>query len=109
MSDSQLVAGNPFGDIGGQYLVDKIVTSCPTLTVLDMHNTNMTENIERAMVEKYRDASKLVLLGSMYGRRDHRIIRGNDAEDIRDQYRQYASPNLNRKDSLSNMRGEEQF
>ena len=55
-----LVAGNPFGDIGAQYLLDKITTSCKTLSVLDIHNTNMSENIERALVEKLRDNSQLV-------------------------------------------------
>jgi len=108
-----LVAGNPFGDIGAQYLLDKITTSCKTLSVLDIHNTNMSENIERALVEKLRDNSQLVLLGSMFGRRDHRIVRGNaddDANDIRNKYRQYASPTMNRQNSgAGNMRGEEQF
>lgn len=42
----------------------------------------MTEPIERGVVEKLRSDSKLALLGSHYGRRDHRIIRAGDEEEL---------------------------
>ena len=44
------------------------------LQVLDIHNCEISEATERAVVAKFSDASsKLYLLGSHYGRQDHRI------------------------------------
>eukprot|EP00037_Helgoeca_nana_P016502 m.155241 g.155241 ORF g.155241 m.155241 type:complete len:443 (+) comp23555_c0_seq1:90-1418(+) len=77
-----LLAGNPFTDSGGQYLTHMICDKNKTLLVLDIHNSNMTESIERGVVEKLRADSKLALLGSHYGRRDHRIIRVGDDEEV---------------------------
>lgn len=108
-----LMAGNPFGDEGAKYLVDKITNSASknsSLAVLDIHNSNMSEGIERAFIEKVRNDSKLVLLGSEFGRRDHRVIRGNEEENAMQQkYNAYASPTFQKKVSASNLRGEENF
>jgi len=77
-----LLAGNPFSDAGGQYITHQICSKNKSLLVLDIHNTNMSEPIERGVVEKLRADSKLSLLGSHYGRRDHRIIRAGDDDEL---------------------------
>jgi len=107
-----LMAGNPFGDEGAKYLIDKLTNnqSKTCLKVLDVHNSNMSEGIERAFLEKARSDSKLVLLGSEFGRRDHRILRNGEDENAADRkYSAFASPTFERKVSASNMRGEENF
>ena len=70
----------------------------------------MTEGIERAFIEKVRSDSKLVLLGSEFGRRDHRVVRGEEDDSVMaKKYNAYASPTFQKKVSASNLRGEENF
>lgn len=86
----QLLAGNPFSDIGGDYLAEKLCASNFSLRVrtsflfcfglmyvkvLDIHNSDMTPENEERLVEYFNNNSSLHLLGSHFGRRDHRINR----------------------------------
>eukprot|EP00040_Diaphanoeca_grandis_P015826 m.81203 g.81203 ORF g.81203 m.81203 type:complete len:462 (-) comp25396_c0_seq1:137-1522(-) len=107
-----LMAGNPFGDEGAKYLLDKLTNnqSKAVVKVLDIHNSNMSEGIERAFIEKARNESKLVLLGSEFGRRDHRILRNGEDENVLDKkYSAFASPTFEKRVSASSVRGEENF
>jgi hypothetical protein len=49
--------------------------------VLDLHNSDMTEDSERVVVDVLRKQSELVLLGSAFGRKDHRV-RGDPVVEI---------------------------
>jgi len=69
-----LLAGNPFGDMGARRLVDAVVNKNKgSLKVLDIHACEISEEVERAVVAKLRSNSNLHLLGSFYGRKDHRV------------------------------------
>jgi hypothetical protein len=85
-----LLAGNPFGDLGARRIVDAVINKNKSLKVLDIHNSEMSENTERAVVEKLKRDSKLYLLGSYYGRQDYRVadlnkdwnpVKGDDSKE----------------------------
>lgn len=71
---SKLLAGNPFGDVGGRYLADVLGKTNNSLRVLDIHNSEMSSSVEQDIVDYLRSNSVLNLLGSHFGRRDHRIV-----------------------------------
>ena len=73
--ETLLLAGNPLGDLGARRLVEGITTQkqATKLKVFDMHNCELSEEVERAVVEKLKGSSQLYLLGSHYGRSDHRL------------------------------------
>lgn len=77
-----MVAGNPFSDMGGRYLADKLVQGNMTLKILDIHNSEMTESVERQLVDQLKDSSSLQLLGSLQGRKDHRVIRIDGDDNV---------------------------
>merc|ERR1719378_389235 len=72
--ETLLLAGNPFGDMGIRRLVHALSDKNSSIRVLDIHNCEISEPTERAVVAKFSEpSSKLYLLGSHYGRQDHRV------------------------------------
>ena len=72
--ETLLLAGNPFGDMGVRRLVQALSEKNSNIRVLDIHNCEVSEPTERAVVAKFSEpSSKLYLLGSHYGRQDHRV------------------------------------
>ena len=78
----KLLAGNPFGNSGGRYFAKKLVETNRVLRVLDIHNSDMADDTEREVIDLLRKGSGLHLLGSHFGRKDHRIIRVDGDQNL---------------------------
>eukprot|EP00056_Hartaetosiga_gracilis_P014336 m.240315 g.240315 ORF g.240315 m.240315 type:complete len:455 (+) comp14869_c0_seq1:76-1440(+) len=94
-----LLAANTFTNIGANYLGNALVNNNKTLRVLDLHESDMTEQGEQELVDYLRKDSCLELLGSHFGPRDHRIVaiqgEANMQRKRQESYRQQAQVAVN--------------
>eukprot|EP00055_Hartaetosiga_balthica_P007008 m.23529 g.23529 ORF g.23529 m.23529 type:complete len:456 (-) comp5552_c1_seq1:560-1927(-) len=112
-----LLAANSFTDVGGKYLVNTLINNNRSLRVLDVHESQMSDEGEQELVDRLRKNSALELLGSYFGPRDHRIITINGEANLQrrrqESYRQQAQVSVNNyvmENSVpSNMREHEVF